>query len=94
MDEVSPAGSSSIESGMTLGYGYAEKHQDDRLSLGQIARARSARAVITHVDPTEISASGVDNPVAFWSGFAHGVQRYLLEEAHAPGSREPPTGRS
>jgi hypothetical protein len=69
---------------MTLGYGYAERHRQDRASLGRIARARSAGAVARHVDPTEISADGVDDRVAFWSGFAHGVQRYLLDEAHAP----------
>jgi hypothetical protein len=84
MDEVSKGGSSSIEKGMTLGYGYAEKHRDDWLSLGRIARARSASEVTTHVDPARIGADGIDDPVAFWSGFAHGVQRYLLEEAHAP----------
>lgn len=80
-------GSSSIERGMTLGYGYAEKHRHDRLSLGRIARSRSAAAVTKHVDLTEITADGIDDPVAFWSGFVHGVQRYLLEEAHAPRPR-------
>jgi hypothetical protein len=74
--------SSSIEKAMTLGYGYAEKHQHDRLSLGRIARARSASEVTASVDPTEIAADGSIDPIAFWSGFAHGVRWYLLEEAH------------
>jgi len=76
--------SSSIEKGITLGYGYAEKHRDDRLSVGRIARARSAPEVTANVDPAEIAADGIPDPVAFWSGFAHGVRRYLLEEGHVP----------
>ena len=73
---------SSIEQAMTLGYAYAEKHRHDRLSLGRIARARSASEVTANVDPSEIAAGGIVDPVAFWSGFAHGVGWYLLEEAH------------
>jgi hypothetical protein len=74
--------SSAIEKAMTLGYGYAEKHRDDRLSLGRIARARSASEVTANVDPAEIAADGIIDPDAFWSGFAHGVGWYLLEKAH------------
>jgi hypothetical protein len=73
--------SSSIEEAMTLGYGYAEKHRDDRVSLGRIARARSATEVTASLDPAEIAADEIIDPVAFWSGFAHGVRWYLLEEA-------------
>jgi hypothetical protein len=74
--------SSPIEKALTLGYDYAEKHQEDRLRLGLIARAQSAPEVTANVDPAEISADGIAKPVAFWSGFAHGVRWYLLEEAH------------
>ena len=73
--------SSSLEKGLTLGYGFAERHRDDRLSLGRIARARSASEVIANVDPAEIAEGGIADPVPFWSGFAHGVRRYLLEKA-------------
>jgi hypothetical protein len=84
--------SSSIEKGTRLGHGYAEKHQGDRLRLGLIARARSAPEVTANVDPAEIAPDGVDDPVAFWSGFAHGVRRYLLEEAHVGLDRQAPEG--
>ena len=73
---------SSIEQAVSVGYGYAEKHRDDRLSLGRIARARSASEVTANVDPGEIAVDGTIDPVAFWSGFAHGVGWYLLEQAH------------
>jgi hypothetical protein len=73
---------SSIEEGLTLGYGYAEKHRDDRVTLGRIARARSAPEVVAIVDPAEITADGITDQVAFWSGFAHGVKRYLVDELH------------
>jgi len=69
---------------MTLGYGYAEKHRGNRVRLGRIARARSASEVTANVDPAEIAADGIADPVAFWSGFAHGVRSYLLEKRHTP----------
>ena len=72
----------SIEEGLTLGYGYAEKHRDDRLTLGRIARARSAPEVAANVDPAKIPADGIADQVAFWSGFASGVKRYLVDEMH------------
>jgi hypothetical protein len=78
--------SSSIERGISLGRGYAEKHQADRRSLGLIAKAQSASEVTANVDPTEIAAEGIVDPVAFWSGFAHGVRWYLLETVHRPAS--------
>jgi hypothetical protein len=79
---MSEVRSPSIEEAITLGYGYAEKHRHDRLSLGRIAKARSASEVTACVDPAEIAADGIANPVAFWSGFAHGVRWYLLDKAH------------
>jgi hypothetical protein len=83
-NEMSEDGSSSIEKGMTLGYGYAERHRGDRLSLGRIARAHSAAEVTANVDPAEVAADGLADPVAFWSGFAHGVRSYLLEKRQTP----------
>ena len=79
MSEDSP---SSIEEGLTLGYGYAEKHRDDRLTLGRIARAQSAPEVAANVNPAEIPADPTADHVAFWSGFAHGVKRYLVDEMY------------
>jgi hypothetical protein len=74
--------SSSIEQGIGLGYAYAKKHRDDRLQLRRIVRARSAPELRANLDPAEIAADGVTDTVAFWSGFAHGVGRYLLDEGH------------
>jgi hypothetical protein len=79
---MSDDSSSSIEEGLTLGYSYADKHRDDRQTLGRIARARSAPEVAATVDPAEIPADGIADQVAFWSGFAHGVKRYLVDEMH------------
>ena len=71
---------SSIEEGLTLGYGYAEKYRDDRLTLRRIATARSASEVAAAVDRADIAADGIADQAAFWSGFAHGVKRYLVDE--------------
>jgi hypothetical protein len=72
---------SSLEEGLTLGYGYAERHRDDRPNLRRIVRARSAPEVTENIDLSEIERDGTAYPVAFWSGFAHGVRRYLVDEA-------------
>jgi hypothetical protein len=73
--------SSSLEQGLTLGYAYAESHLDDRPHLRRIVRARSAPEVTANLDPAEIAPPGLASQVAFWSGFAHGVRRYLVEDA-------------
>jgi hypothetical protein len=78
---MSEHGSSSLEEGLTLGYGYAERHRDDRASLRRIVRARSAPEVTANIDPADVAVDAATAPVAFWSGFAHGVRRYLVEEA-------------
>jgi hypothetical protein len=78
-----------IENGMNLGYGYAERRRNDRLSLGRIAKARSASEVTANVDPAEIAADGIADSAAFWSGFAHGVSLYLLDEGHARLDQQP-----
>ena len=73
---------SSIEEGLTLGYGYAERHRDDRQTLGRIARARSASEVAATVGPAEIPAETIADHVALWCGFSNGVKRYLVDEMH------------
>jgi hypothetical protein len=78
---------STLEEGLARGYGYAETHRDDRPNLRRIVRARSASDVTAHVDPAEVAADGIANPVAFWSGFAHGVRRYLVDDAVGPSRR-------
>jgi hypothetical protein len=84
MSELKP---SSLEEGLARGYGYAETHRDDRANLRRIVRARSAPDVTAHVDPAEVAPDGIANPVEFWSGFAHGVRRYLIDEAVGPSRR-------
>ena len=76
---------SSIELGVSFGYGYASRHHEDRVNLGRIASARSASDVTANVDPAELPVEEILDPVAFWSGFAHGVRWYVLEEARPAG---------
>jgi len=45
--------------------------------------ARTADEVRANVDSTVIGRSGLDDSVAFWSGFAHGVAAYLVEKGGA-----------
>ena len=71
-----------LELGMTVGYAYATKRGEaDRLRLGRIARAHSAADVKANVVQHEITQMDATPPTSFWSGFAHGVGRYLFEQA-------------
>jgi hypothetical protein len=45
--------------------------------------ARTADEVRANVDSTVIERAGLDNSVAFWSGFAHGVAAFLVEDGAA-----------
>jgi hypothetical protein len=45
--------------------------------------ARTADEVKANVDSTVSEPSGLENAVAFWSGFAHGVAAFLVEESSA-----------
>jgi hypothetical protein len=71
----------SRERGLVIGHAYASQNNGDRAKLRPIVVARTADEVRANVDPTVIEPAGLDSPVAFWSGFAHGVAFFLVEEA-------------
>jgi hypothetical protein len=69
----------SLERGLAAGYRYAQVHRDDRAQLKTVARARSVADVTASVNAADIGEE-VGEPHAFWSGFAHGVAKFLLED--------------
>jgi hypothetical protein len=71
----------SLELGLMMGHTYAFRHAGDRAKLTPIVRARTADQVKAKVDSTVTQPAGLDSPSAFWSGFAHGVAAFLLEDA-------------
>ena len=73
----------SRERGLILGHSYASRCGGDHAKLRPIVRAKTADEVRANVDSTLIEPAGIDDPVAFWSGFAHGVAAFLVEEASA-----------
>ena len=66
--------------GLHDGLGYAAAHRGDRRRLGRIARAHTAAEVAATVGATFAAPDGITDTVAYWSGFAHGVGSFLLEE--------------
>jgi hypothetical protein len=66
--------------GLQDGLGYAATHRGDRSRLGLIARARTAADVAATVGATFVPPDGIADTVAYWSGFAHGVGSFLLDE--------------
>jgi hypothetical protein len=73
----------SRERGLIVGQAYASRHQGDRVKLRPIVMAKTADEVRANVDSTVIERPGLDDSVAFWSGFAHGVATFLVEEGGA-----------
>jgi hypothetical protein len=70
---------SALSRGLADGAAYGRAHLSDRARLGRIARAHTAAEVAENVDATFPIPDGVDDRVAYWSGFAHGVLRALRE---------------
>jgi hypothetical protein len=73
----------SRERGLIVGHAYASRYEGDRAKLRPIVMARTADEVRANVDPTVTEPAGVESSVAFWSGFAHGVAAFLVEEGGA-----------
>jgi hypothetical protein len=73
----------SREQGLIIGHAYASRYEGDRTKLRPIVMARTADEVRTNVDSTVIEPAGLESSVAFWSGFAHGVAAFLVEEGGA-----------
>jgi hypothetical protein len=70
----------SRERGLIFGHAYATRYEGDRAKLRPIVRAKTADEVSANVDSTVAEPAGIEDPVAFWSGFAHGVAAFLVED--------------
>jgi hypothetical protein len=64
-----------------LGRTYASRYTDDRAKLRSIVMARTADEVRANVHATVTEPARLESPSAFWSGFAHGVAAFLVEDA-------------
>jgi hypothetical protein len=69
--------------GLEHGLRFATEKRADRRQLGRIVRAHSAAEVAEIVSGGIAQPDEIDNAAAYWSGFAHGVGRFLQEEASA-----------
>jgi len=65
------------------GVRYAEARLADWARLGRIVRSHSAAEVVASLGPSFERPDGADDSVAYWSGFAHGVQLVVRETANA-----------
>jgi hypothetical protein len=71
-----------LAQGLVDGASYANAHLAEWGRLGRIARARSAAEVVAALDGTFEPADKIEaGSVAYWSGFAHGVQRVVRSAA-------------
>ena len=70
-----------LDQGLEDGVKWAKAHLADRARLGRIVRAHTAAEVVANLDPIFQMPDGVADSVAYWSGFAHGVQRVVRDTA-------------
>ena len=66
-----------LDVGIEDGLRYAAENAADRGRLGRIVRSHGASDVAALVDGDMVPPDGIDDIVAYWSGFAHGVGRFL-----------------
>jgi hypothetical protein len=74
--------------GLEDGLRFATENRDDRRHLGRIVRAHTAAEVAEIVSGRIVQRDGIDDAIAYWSGFAHGVGRFLQAEASAAAPEE------
>ena len=77
------------ERGLILGHSYAGSFGGDPRKLTLIAKAKSADDVEANVDGTLLRPGEIEDDVAFWSGFSHGVKAFLVEQGTPPSTRRP-----
>jgi hypothetical protein len=73
--------STALDRGLQDGIAWARAHLADRPRLGRIVRAHNAGEVVANLEPALETPDGILDPAAYWSGFAHGVQRVVRDTA-------------
>ncbi len=71
--------STALDVGLEAGLSYAADNPGDRSRLGRIARAQTAADVAAILGEGFEEPARISDRAAFWSGFAHGVRRFLQE---------------
>jgi hypothetical protein len=71
--------------GIGVGREYASRTSGDRAALREIVRGQTAADVKAAIDWTVLDGLDPESPVAFWSGFSHGVRQFLVDQAAADG---------
>jgi hypothetical protein len=74
-----PVSSTALNVGLEAGLRYAAENSGDRAHLGRIVRAHGAGEVVDLVAERSAPPDGIDDVVAYWSGFAHGVGQFLRD---------------
>jgi hypothetical protein len=76
--------STALNLGLEAGLRYASENNSDRRRLARIVRAHTADEVAAILSGDVGEPDGIDDRVAYWSGFAHGVSRFLQDVARGP----------
>jgi hypothetical protein len=73
----------SIQQGLAAGKEYASRTGGDHAKLRPLVRSRNAEETRAAIDWNVFELIDEEQPVAFWSGFVHGVREFLVDEAAA-----------
>jgi hypothetical protein len=79
--------STTLDLGLEAGLRYATENPGDRRRLGRIVGAHTADDVAAIVAGSVSEPDGINDRGAYWSGFAHGVRRFLQENTGTPPDR-------
>jgi hypothetical protein len=75
--------STALNLGLEAGLRYASENNSDQRRLARIVRAHTADEVAAILSGVR-EPDGIGDRVAYWSGFAHGVRRFLQDVARGP----------
>ena len=78
----------SLESGLIAGREYAAR-ASDTAPASRAAQSRNAEDTRSAIDWSLIKAPDRERPVAFWSGFVHGVREFLVSDQAATPPERP-----
>ena len=68
------------ERGILVGQKWAESYEGDPGDLRPTADGVIATDLRQKIEALLVESDDIENPTAFWGGFAHGVRAYLVEQ--------------
>lgn len=68
------------ERGLLIGHKWAESYDGDAADLQRVAEGEIPADLREGIVALLVESDDIENPTAFWEGFAHGVRAFIVEQ--------------